>query len=443
MSKEFKFLIQYTRETKKMYFNPNNGLDTFFGDKDRISLNIDHYKKPEISVPEKIQSFAKRNKIKILDYEKGTVKYKDSKNTYKLSKFIKNKKLLSLFVNDPQRGDYSNTKVVFTRNPIDLIRLSYKRNWNSCLNIYDNIINEYYIPENLYDLLRGLTFAAYLVDEDDVKIKKPHGRLLIYPIKSKETGEILFYPSFPEYGNFPEYIQDQVKEFLKDFNKNIFENFKTQSNKYFFDKDVYLEKFYNDSPIYVFKTTRDFLKFFTTNKICKLPPFNENLTYDNFYFYIDDKITIYILDNSEKIKVNNILEINEIDIGLECIGNLFEFPNNHLNFCNLNINYLGSFKDFPEKIDFLILNKYVVLNKKDKKNLDHFNFKGSLKEVDYFIDVTFTQNTYSLDTEYTNLQDFPIINNYVANSIGEKNLKELKRLKKLKYVSKKIKRKGI
>ncbi len=431
--KQFK-LLNFARKLKNIYFNPDNGLDSFFGNKDRISLNIDHSKKPDIRIPNKIQKFIKKNKIEILDYEKGTVKYKDSKNIYKLSKFIKNKKLLSLFVNDPQRADYSNTKVIFSRKPIDLISLSYKRNWSSCLNIYDNVINEYYIPENLSDLLlEGLAFPAYLVDKNDNRIKKPHGRILIYPIINQKTDEILFYPVSPEYGNFPKYIQDQVKEFVKGINKkNI-----TQSGEFFFDKNTYIEKFWSNKCIYVFKNIKDYLKF---NKI----PLNENLIYDNFNLLLSEHNTnIYIIDNTEKIKVNRTLEIIGIENGLDNLGVLFEFPNNHLEFCNLDVGYLYNFKGFPEKINTLIIRKNICLMKKE--TIDIFDYSGSLKEVDYYYDPTYFLDSKEVadKTLYFNIQDFPIINKYISNTFGEKNLKELKRLKKLKYVSKKIKRKGI
>lgn len=112
MNNQFK-ILDFARKLKNIYFNKDNGLDNFFGKDKTLFLTIDHSKKTDIKIPNKIQKFIKKNKIKILDYKKGTVKYKDSKNIYKISKFIKSKKLLSLFVNDPQRADYSNTKVVF------------------------------------------------------------------------------------------------------------------------------------------------------------------------------------------------------------------------------------------------------------------------------------------------------------------------------------------
>ena len=215
MNNQFK-IIDFARKLKNIYFNKDNGLDNFFGKDKTLFLTIDHSKKPDIKIPNKIQKFIKKNKIKILDYKKGTVKYKDSKNIYKISKFIKSKKLLSLFVNDPQRADYSNTKVVFSRKVTDLIGLSYNRNWNSCLNIYDRIIKQYYIPENLFDLLiNGIAFPAYLIEKNDIKIKKPHGRMLIYPIRSEKTKEILFFQFFQSMVIFLNIFRIKLKNLLK------------------------------------------------------------------------------------------------------------------------------------------------------------------------------------------------------------------------------------
>lgn len=114
------------------------------------------------------------------------------------------------------------------------------------------------------------------------------------------------------------------------------------------------------------------------------------------------------------------------------MGELFEFPNNHLDFCNLDIG-LHNFKGFPKKIDTLIINKNMYLTKNEDK--DNFNYSGSLKEVDYYYDSTYFSDSKDAADEmlYNDLQDFPIINKYISSTFGEKNLKELKDLKKIKY----------
>lgn len=105
-----------------------------------------------------------------------------------------------------------NLLVAISQDPHDIAQASYERAWDSCWNLDEGDYASCTIEE-----VRSGGLIAYVIDEDDIDIKKPYARVLMRKFVDK-SGNIIIMPEHTIYGqHFSRLIQ-----FLHKFaNENI------------------------------------------------------------------------------------------------------------------------------------------------------------------------------------------------------------------------------
>lgn len=112
----------------------------------------------------------------------------------------------------------SSQYIVFSKDKLDIAKMSTDRKWTSCTNLYDGGNRDYVST----DIIEG-TFIAYLIDNTDIEIENPDARVLIKPYQdiSKED-DIYYFTEDKVYGQAPtgflrtiNTIIEQVQEFQK------------------------------------------------------------------------------------------------------------------------------------------------------------------------------------------------------------------------------------
>jgi len=313
-------------------YHYSEGSDEIFQGKERIEIP---YIEPstDAPIPKTISEFCKSNNIKIIDYKKGLVKRNtNSKNVTKLSKYLP-ESIKKEFVNDINRfSNGKKKKIILTRNLEDLLNMSTGRSWTSCLR-RDRRSKK--LPRHLKSLLDAECLAVYLVDEDDLEIKKPHGRIVIHQYTNKKE-EIIFFPNSVGYGNIPQSFVDSVVKFFVELNKNKFGIFSCHNEDYF-------EKF-TDVEIIHHKSIRETLKRLkikdfeidTKNKLIKL----DKLKIHGLRFYPG-------IFGDYKFDTDNI----DLDVisGLYNLNEIITDSRNTLNYLSIdrvfNLKTLGTIKD--------------------------------------------------------------------------------------------------
>lgn len=162
------------------------------------------------------------NEGEIVDYIKGI--YKDNYGRMvKIGKFLtkhNEKKVLDLYINDKQRtlkvsadgNTITKYKICISRQVEDILYMTTDRVWekDSCMKIGN-------MDDKMLGEMKNQTLVAYLIDYDDLDIKKPYSRILIkkhHLLNDDETW--IYYPSPIIYGNdskvFKDFIFDWVKK---------------------------------------------------------------------------------------------------------------------------------------------------------------------------------------------------------------------------------------
>lgn len=113
--------------------------------------------------------------------------------------------------NEPTRA--KEFYIVISRHPYDLAGMSTGRGWRSCMNIEDGI-NRRFVK---CDVQQG-TFIAYLVNNDDLNINRPVGRVLIKPYYHEDDGALLYRPEQKIYGTLPKTFREEVVQILEKAN---------------------------------------------------------------------------------------------------------------------------------------------------------------------------------------------------------------------------------
>lgn len=119
---------------------------------------------------------------------------------------------------DPQRAATKTTGklIVISRHPYDVAGMSTDRGWKSCMNLVDGE-NKHYV---LRDVKQG-SIVAYLINSDDVNVRKPLARILIKPYQEKGNPKNLAMMGDIVYGTAPESFKSQVDAWInKNYNHN-------------------------------------------------------------------------------------------------------------------------------------------------------------------------------------------------------------------------------
>lgn len=115
---------------------------------------------------------------------------------------------------DPQRAATrkADKLIVFSRHPYDVAGMSTDRGWRSCMNLVDGI-NRHYV---LRDVKQG-SIIAYLINADDLNVRKPLARILIKPYQEKGNPKNLVMMGDAVYGTAPDNFKNLVDAWV---NKN-------------------------------------------------------------------------------------------------------------------------------------------------------------------------------------------------------------------------------
>ena len=109
--------------------------------------------------------------------------------------------------------------VAISRHPHDIGSMSTGRSWDSCMNLSKGKYRKYVPIE-----IKNGTLVAYLIDKDDVKIKKPYARLLILPFWGEEKNEFIFQETDRVYslsGNRIDGFKEVVSQWVNQVNDSF------------------------------------------------------------------------------------------------------------------------------------------------------------------------------------------------------------------------------
>ena len=119
--------------------------------------------------------------------------------------------LKKTFDADPQRAATKKLDklIVISRHPYDVAGMSTDRGWRSCMNLVDGV-NRHYV---LTDIKQG-SIIAYLINADDLNVRKPLARILIKPYKEKGNPKNLAMMGDAVYGTAPASFKTQVDTWI-------------------------------------------------------------------------------------------------------------------------------------------------------------------------------------------------------------------------------------
>lgn len=119
---------------------------------------------------------------KYIDIEKKLAS-KNNKNWIKIGRAVTkfDKKFEDMWKKICNNTGSSSEKlcIILSANPLDVITASYKRKWTSCMNPYDG---HSALSQNYF---KSYTMIAYLVQENDLDISNPIGRVLLHAFIEK------------------------------------------------------------------------------------------------------------------------------------------------------------------------------------------------------------------------------------------------------------------
>jgi hypothetical protein len=119
---------------------------------------------------------------------------------------------------DPQRAATRKPDklIVISRHPYDVAGMSTDRGWDSCMNIIDGM-NRRYV---LRDVKQG-SIIAYLIQSDDMNIRKPLARILIRPYGQIGKPKNIAMMADRVYGTAPASFKTQVDAWVdKNYNQD-------------------------------------------------------------------------------------------------------------------------------------------------------------------------------------------------------------------------------
>lgn len=227
--------LPIARKATKVFLDSGgkNRYNEYFKGKDRIYL--DFSEGDDLSdTGEKVENVLTDNGYEMISYFKGLCRKKsDPERILKIQRILN--KLGMIVLKDEMDRDRSRAsstkdekKVVISRHGIDYAGASTDRDWYSCREIViDDDWEEFY--EFHWEEIKQGSLIAYLINSDDINIKNPIARTLIFPyFNSNDPSDILLYPD-EIFGNanqsFWRFVRDECLEITKKinpkFNKKI------------------------------------------------------------------------------------------------------------------------------------------------------------------------------------------------------------------------------
>ena len=111
-----------------------------------------------------------------------TKNIKEKKSPIKIGKVLNKLEATSLL------QEYTNKKTLFikdtddyvtviSRHPYDIIGVSTRRNWTSCIDLHEKEYKGLHLHGKFKDLLNGGGLAAYLINKEDKNITNPIARV--------------------------------------------------------------------------------------------------------------------------------------------------------------------------------------------------------------------------------------------------------------------------
>lgn len=73
--------------------------------------------------------------------------------------------------------DTEGYAIVISRHPYDVVGVSTRRRWTSCIDLHEKTYNGIHLTGKFTDLLKNGSLAAYLIRKDDLNIKDPVARI--------------------------------------------------------------------------------------------------------------------------------------------------------------------------------------------------------------------------------------------------------------------------
>jgi hypothetical protein len=113
------------------------------------------------------------------------------------------------------KTDPDKFKIVISKHPHDVVGMSTRRGWTSCMN-FEKVNNVALGTKREYlenDVKHG-THVAYLTHKDDDDIQKPIARIALKPFVG-ESGHTILHPEPYVYGGAPEGFHEEVTKWAK------------------------------------------------------------------------------------------------------------------------------------------------------------------------------------------------------------------------------------
>jgi hypothetical protein len=216
---------------KKLFQEYKNRYD---GDRNayRIYLPLIIIKRKN-KIEDEISKFLSDNNYEIIDYFKGTCKFKDAKNPSKIGAILTKlgeDNLMKSFVEDPERkkGASEELMVCISRHPYDIAGSDTDRDWTNCMSMklsdessrikrmreegkdtFDYKRSGINIKYLKYEVAQG-SLISYLIKKNDKNINNPLAVLNIKPYE--KDGEIYLNACSSSYGIKNQDFMNTVKE---------------------------------------------------------------------------------------------------------------------------------------------------------------------------------------------------------------------------------------
>lgn len=222
MKKIFVSLSAVPLSIVKQYFNKNftRHYQEYFKSygsgekKDRIYIPINSgLSNDNIKAPKEIVEYLDSKGYIVESYAAGMARNKSNGRTLRIGKLLEDREVKSIYDGDSSRKGIKSTTdsyVVISRHPYDLVGISFDRGWTSCMNAKDGMYRH-----RIKDDIKEGSLVAYLVKNDDMNINRPVARILLKPY-ARGNDKILKPGRL--YGTANKKFRDVVVKFCEEFN---------------------------------------------------------------------------------------------------------------------------------------------------------------------------------------------------------------------------------
>lgn len=224
MKKIFASLSAVPLSLVKQYFNKNftrhyQEYFKLYGSgvkKDRIYIPINSgISNDNIKAPKEIVEYLDSKGYMVESYAAGTARNKSNGRTIRIGKLLEDEKVKSIYDGDSSRKGIKSTTdsyVVISRHPYDIVGISFDRGWSSCMNAKDGMYKH-----RIKDDIKEGSLVAYLVKNDDKNINRPVARILLKPYV-RDNDKILKPGRL--YGTANKKFREVVVKFCEEFNQS-------------------------------------------------------------------------------------------------------------------------------------------------------------------------------------------------------------------------------